>query len=89
MLHGLGFSFVLHEILRIDAPNLWQSLLSFNVGVEIGQLAIVLIAWPSLVLLRRLSVPAWHYTRLGVASACIAVAAFWTYERVVSAVAVV
>lgn len=89
MLHGLGFSFVLHEILRIDAPNLWQSLLSFNVSVEIGQLAIVLIAWPSLVLLRRLSVPAWHYTRLGVASACIAVAAFWTYERVVSAVAVV
>lgn len=89
MLHGLGFSFVLHEILRIDAPNLWQSLLSFNVGVEIGQLAIVLLAWPSLVLLRKLSVPAWHYTRLGLASACIAVAAFWTGQRVLSAVQVI
>ncbi len=88
MLHGLGFSFVLHEILRIDAPNLWQSLLSFNVGVEIGQLAIVLVVWPSLVLLRRLSAPAWHYTRLGAASACIAVAAFWTYERIMIAVEV-
>ena len=30
LLHGLGFSFVLHEILKVDSPNLWVSLISFN-----------------------------------------------------------
>jgi hypothetical protein len=86
MLHGLGFSFVLHEILRVDAPNIWQSLLAFNLGVEIGQLAIVLVTWPTLLLIRKASEPAWHYSRLGLATACIAVAAVWTGQRVVSAV---
>ena len=88
LLHGLGFSFVLHEILRIDAPNLWQSLLSFNVGVEIGQLAIVLVAWPALSLLRKLSVPVWRTACLGLAVACIAVASVWTVQRLVATVEV-
>ena len=26
--------------------DIWQSLLAFNVGVEIGQLTIIVIAWP-------------------------------------------
>ena len=46
LVHGLGFSFVLHEILKLCSPNLWQSLIAFNVGVEIGQLGIVLLVWP-------------------------------------------
>ncbi|MEM8573955.1 MAG: HupE/UreJ family protein [Pseudomonadota bacterium] len=81
LIHGLGFSFVLHEVLQIDAPNLWQSLLSFNIGIEIGQLAIVLLVWPALLILRRLSQSAWHYTRLGIAAACILVAGYWTVQR--------
>ena len=48
VLHGLGFSIVLREILKLDAPKLWQSVLAFNVGIEIGQLLIVLALWPSL-----------------------------------------
>ena len=81
MVHGLGFSFVLHEILKIDSPNLWQSLLAFNVGVEIGQLAIVLLVWPALLLLKRLSATSWHYARLGIAVTCIVVAGYWSLER--------
>ncbi|MEM7192418.1 MAG: HupE/UreJ family protein, partial [Pseudomonadota bacterium] len=81
MIHGLGFSFVLHEILKIDSPNLWQSLLSFNIGVEIGQLAIVLVAWPALLLMKKLNTTLWHYTRLAIALICISIAGFWTYER--------
>jgi hypothetical protein len=46
LLHGLGFSFVLHEILRVDSPNIWQSLLAFNLGVEVGQFLIILATWP-------------------------------------------
>lgn len=81
LLHGLGFSFVLHEILRIDAPNLWQSLLAFNVGVEIGQLAIVAASWPTLVLLRRFDLRTWELSRLSVALGCIAVASLWVGQR--------
>jgi hypothetical protein len=66
----------------------WQSLLAFNIAAEIGQLTIILIAWPALLLLRKLSEPAWHYGRIGLASACIAVAAIWTGQRIVSVVGV-
>jgi hypothetical protein len=86
LLHGFGFSFVLHEILRVDSPDLWVSLLSFNLGVEIGQLAIVAVVWPLLLLLdrrlRRLAQPG----RTAVALACIAVAALWTGQRVIALV---
>ncbi|MBO6894297.1 MAG: HupE/UreJ family protein [Roseibium sp.] len=56
LLHGLGFSFVLKNILQVTSPDIWQSLLAFNVGVEIGQLAIVLVVWPALWLLARTNV---------------------------------
>lgn len=81
LLHGFGFSFVLQEILRIDSPNLWQSLIAFNVGVEIGQLAIVLLIWPSLQLIRKISESAWRYSCLTVAIACCAIACYWIFER--------
>jgi hypothetical protein len=42
-------------------------------GVEIGRLAIVLVTWPALLLIRK-SQPAWHYGCIGLATACIAVA---------------
>ncbi len=48
LLHGLGFSFVLHDILSINSPNIWQSLLAFNLGVEAGQILIILAIWPLL-----------------------------------------
>jgi len=68
--------------LRIDSPNIWQSLLSFNVSVEIGQLAIVLAFWPTLLLLEKVSVRSWHTTRLAIAFACIGIAGYWTVERI-------
>lgn len=84
MLHGLGFSFVLHEILRVDAPNLWESLLAFNIGVEIGQIALVALAWPALVLLARRYETGSLRARQGAAGLCIAVGAFWAVQRVVA-----
>lgn len=81
LLHGLGFSFVLHEILQVTSPNVWQSLLAFNVGVEIGQLMIILIAWPIFRLIAHLSGRVWTLTRWGIGGLCAAIAAFWTGER--------
>ena len=81
LLHGLGFSFLLRNLLALESPQLWPSLLSFNLGVEIGQVAIVLLVWPALVLLARRSAPAASYARWGIALPCIAVALFWVAER--------
>jgi hypothetical protein len=86
LLHGLGFSFVLHKILQISSPDIWQSLLAFNVGVEIGQLTIILATWPIFRLIQRSSDNAWRIGRAGIASACIAVATVWTGQRVLSVI---
>jgi hypothetical protein len=81
LLHGLGFSFVLHEILQLNSPNLWQSLLSFNLGVELGQIAIVAAVYPLMHLIARSSARAGTTSRWLIVTPCIVVAVFWTVER--------
>ena len=81
LLHGLGFSFVLHEILQVDAPNIRQSLLAFNLGVELGQVLIILATWPLFRLVARWNDRAWQIGRWGVALPCISIAALWTGQR--------
>lgn len=84
LLHGLGFSFVLQKILQINSPGIWQSLLAFNVGVEIGQLLIIVMSWPLFRLISRLSSRTWHIGRWAIAAGCTGIAVFWTGERVLS-----
>ena len=81
MLHGLGFSFVLREILGVNSPNLWLSLLSFNVGVELGQLAIVVLLWPLLYVIGRKFPMAMSPIKWAIALPCIGIAAFWSGQR--------
>jgi hypothetical protein len=45
LVHGLGFSSVLRERLA-DVSGILVPVLSFNLGVELGQLAILLVAFP-------------------------------------------
>ena len=86
LLHGLGFSFVLREVLDLDSPDLWQSLLAFNAGIEVGQLLIVLALWPFLMLAAK-RFPKWiAAVRWAVALSCILVATIWTGERAVQLV---
>jgi HupE/UreJ protein len=47
LVHGFGFAGALAET-ALPAGRLAHALLGFNVGVELGQLAIVVIAWPLL-----------------------------------------
>jgi hypothetical protein len=86
LLHGLGFSFVLHKILQITSPDIWQSLLAFNVGIEIGQLTIIVLAWPAFRFIQKVSEYVWRIGRIGIATVCIAVAAMWTGQRVLSVI---
>jgi hypothetical protein len=53
LVHGFGFAEVLKEQLQFAGSNLLVSLLSFNVGIEIGQLAVLCVFVPALALLFR------------------------------------
>jgi len=53
LVHGFGFSYGLRENLQFAGRHLLVSLFSFNVGIEIGQIAVLAIALPALALLRR------------------------------------
>ncbi len=53
LIHGVGFANVLAEM-NLARDSLLVSLLAFNVGVEVGQLAIVLAAFPLILLATRL-----------------------------------
>jgi len=53
LVHGFGFSFFLAESMQFAGSHMITSLLAFNVGVELGQLLILLLAIPVLELLLR------------------------------------
>ncbi len=47
LVHGFGFSFALRDSLQLAGSHVLTSLLSFNVGVEIGQLLVLVLAVPA------------------------------------------
>jgi hypothetical protein len=53
LVHGFGFSFALRETLQFAGAHLLASLVSFNVGVELGQLLVLAALIPLLHLLFR------------------------------------
>jgi hypothetical protein len=80
LVHGFGFSFALKESLQFAGAHLATSLVAFNVGVELGQLFVLALAVPALVLLFRYGVK----ERMGtiILSAFVAHAAWhWMLER--------
>jgi hypothetical protein len=79
LIHGFGFAAVLTD-LGLPHDSLLLSLVSFNVGVELGQLAIVTAFLPLAYLIR----PTWSYPKLvltGGSLAVIAIALVWFTER--------
>ncbi len=53
LIHGFGFSFALRESLQFAGSHLLTSLVSFNVGVELGQLLALVLLIPALEFLFR------------------------------------
>jgi hypothetical protein len=53
LVHGFGFAFALRESLQFAGSHLVTALLAFNVGVELGQIAVLLVLVPALNLLFR------------------------------------
>jgi len=78
LLHGFGFSAVLID-LGLPSRELIGALLGFNLGVELGQAAIVLVLLPMLYVIRRTLA---YQTLLWAGSGTVAlVAAIWSYQR--------
>lgn len=48
LVHGFGFSFALRETLQFAGSHLLSSLLAFNIGVELGQLLVLILLIPTL-----------------------------------------
>jgi len=46
LIHGFGFSFILADRMQFAGEHLVSSLLAFNVGVELGQLVVLIISVP-------------------------------------------
>ncbi|MBL8176455.1 MAG: HupE/UreJ family protein [Bryobacterales bacterium] len=55
LIHGFGFSFALRDSLQFAGNHLLVSLLSFNAGVELGQLLVVILLTPAVAALMRYS----------------------------------
>jgi hypothetical protein len=53
LVHGFGFSNALGDSLQFAGQHLLLSLLAFNVGIEAGQLGVLSVGLPLLILLRR------------------------------------
>ena len=57
LVHGFGFSFALSQTLQFAGSHLLTSLLAFNLGVELGQLLVLVLLIPALGLLFRYVIP--------------------------------
>ncbi len=79
LIHGFGFAGVLRE-LGLPDHGLIVALFGFNLGVELGQLAIVALFVPLVLLIERLDLYPRALMRLG-SSAIVAVALLWLIER--------
>ena len=80
LLHGLGFAGALADI-GLPKDDLWLSLLLFNVGIEVGQVAVILVLALFAAILSRIG---WQrFFNQGAAWGMGCLATFWTLDRTV------
>ncbi|SFQ65971.1 HupE/UreJ family protein [Hymenobacter arizonensis] len=81
LVHGMGFASALTG-LGLPEKDYFGSLISFNVGVELGQVAVILLAWA--LVGRWASHKTWYKQRVVVPVSVVIglIAAYWTVERV-------
>lgn len=80
LLHGLGFAGVLSEI-GLPRDEFLFALVFFNVGVELGQVSVIVAAFVLIGLFRKKE---WYRARLTIPLSCIIglVGLYWTVERI-------
>lgn len=75
LVHGFGFASILRD-LHLPTQNLVASLLAFNLGVEAGQLCIVVMAYPLVAWVQRTT---YRRAWIGAASSIILLLALWWF----------
>ena len=79
--HGFGFAGILMEI-DLPVQRLLPALFGFNIGVELGQLLVVLLVWPLLRLLAQVHEGLWYRWLAEIGSAAIAgLGIYWVVLR--------
>ena len=80
LLHGLGFAGVLQE-LGLPDQEFWLGLFGFNIGIELGQLTVIVAALIATGWCRHRP---WYRTRVAVPGSCViaAIGLYWTTTRV-------
>lgn len=81
LVHGFGFAFGLREMLADSSLNIISSLLSFNLGVEAGQLLVAFSCWSVLYLTQRIRNDLFSMLRIGMAGASAFMSVFWLVQR--------
>ena len=81
LVHGFGFANVLREF-GLPSEALAWSLFAFNVGVEIGQLAVVLLVATALAMIRRRSTLVGSRVAWAGSIVVIAAGTYWFAVRV-------
>ena len=81
LVHGFGFASVLREF-GLPSEALGWSLFSFNVGVEIGQVAIVVLVAAGLAAIRRYSEAMRRRVAFAGSIVVIGAGTYWFVERV-------
>jgi hypothetical protein len=83
LFHGIGFANALGYLTQTRRA-LAKTLVGFNLGVEIGQLALIAVAFPLLFAIREK--PVYRKRLLPAASVLVGlIAIFWFFERALSA----
>jgi hypothetical protein len=78
LVHGLAFAGILAD-LGLDGSASWPALLGFNLGIELAQLTMIALVFPSLY---ALSTTRWYPAVRVVGAACVLVAAIgWALDR--------
>ena len=80
LIHGFGFAGILSEM-RLDTGHLAASLISFNIGIEIGQLLIVCLAFPLILWIRKLTLRPIRWVIPGTSAAILAFGLVWFIQR--------
>jgi hydrogenase/urease accessory protein HupE len=80
LIHGFGFAGILSEM-RLDTNHMVTSLLSFNIGIELGQLLIVSIAFPIILWLKKLNVRPIKWVIPGTSVAIFCFGLVWFIQR--------
>ena len=81
LIHGMGFATALKET-GLQKGQFLSSLLFFNIGVELGQVAVILLAYA--LIGRWFSQASWYKSRVVYPVSCIigSIAFYWTVERI-------